>query len=51
MNKNKIEAIHAFIDDVLNDMSNIKTNTTKADLFAYIDAWRTNLNAIKTITE
>lgn len=46
-----LQTIGAFADDVLDDMSRVDMSTRKADLLAYIKAWKVNLQTIKTITE
>ena len=46
-----LQTIGVFADDVLDGMSKVDMSTRKADLLAYIKAWKVNLQTIKTITE
>ena len=47
--KDKLEAIDFFIDNIVFDIENISTNITKANLQAYISAWKTSLMTVKSI--
>lgn len=49
--KDKLDIIAFFVDNILLDMDNIDTSTTKINLNAYISAWKTNLKTIKSITD
>ncbi len=49
--KNKLDIIAFFVDNILLDMENINISTTKVNLNAYVDAWKTNLKTIKNITD
>jgi len=44
-----LEAVEAFVKDILEDMDQIQTSTTKIELKAYIEAWKTSLLTIKDI--
>ena len=45
----RLEAIEAFVNDILKDIEEVKTSTTKVELKAYIDAWRSSLLTVKDI--
>jgi hypothetical protein len=46
-----LETIRVFTDDILDDMTEVGMFTRKADLMAYIKAWKVNLQTIKAITK
>lgn len=44
-----LEAVEGFVDDILEDIGEIKTSTTKVELKAYIEAWKSSLLTVKDI--
>ena len=43
------KAVEGFVDDILEDIKEIKTSTTKVELKAYIEAWKLSLLTVKDI--
>ena len=47
----QLHTIDLFIRSILDDMHNISRSTTKADMMAHMDAWRTELTTIQHIID
>jgi hypothetical protein len=47
----QFHTIDLFIRSILDDMRNVSKATTKADMMAYMDAWRTELKTIQHIMD
>jgi|TARA_B110000027_G_scaffold72077_1_gene76802 hypothetical protein len=45
----QFHTIDLFVRSILDDMRNISRSTTKADMMAYMDAWKTELGTIQHI--
>jgi hypothetical protein len=45
----QFHTIDLFVRSILDDMRNISRSTTKADMMAYIDAWKTDLKTVQHI--
>ena len=45
----QLHTIDLFVSSIKDDMSNISRSTTKADMMAYMDAWKTDLTTIQHI--
>ena len=45
----QLHTIDLFVRSILDDMRNVSRSTTKADMMAYMDAWRTELVTIQHI--
>ena len=45
----QFHTIDLFVRSILDDMRNISRSTTKADMMAYMDAWKTDLTTIQHI--
>ncbi len=45
----QLHTIDLFVRSILDDMLNISRSTTKADMMAYMDAWKTELRTIQHI--
>ena len=45
----QLHTIDLFVRSILDDMRNISRSTTKADMMAYMDAWKTELVTIQHI--
>ena len=47
--KAQLASINLFTDNILASMNKITKSTTKSDMLAYMDAWKTELQTIKFI--
>jgi len=45
----QFHTIDLFVRSILDDMRNISRSTTKADMMAYMDAWKTELKTVQHI--
>ena len=45
----QLHTIDLFVRSILDDMRNISRSTTKADMMAYMDAWKTDLKTVQHI--
>jgi len=45
----QLHTIDLFVRSILDDMHNVSRSTTKADMMAYMDAWKTELGTIQHI--
>ena len=47
----QLHTIDLFVRSILDDMRNISRSTTKADMMAHMDAWKTELTTIQHIID
>jgi hypothetical protein len=45
----QLHTIDLFVRSILDNMHNVSRSTTKADMMAYMDAWKTELGTIQHI--
>ena len=45
----QLHTIDLFVQSILDDMRNVSRSTTKADMIAYMDAWKNELATIQHI--
>jgi len=45
----QFHTIDLFVRSILDDISKVSRSTTKADMMAYMDAWKTELGTIQHI--
>jgi len=45
----QLHTIDLFVRSILDDMRNVSRSTTKADMMAHMDAWKTELGTIQHI--
>jgi hypothetical protein len=45
----QFHTIDLFVRSILDDISKVSSSTTKADMMAYMDAWKTELGTIQHI--
>ena len=45
----QLHTIDLFVRSILDDMRNISRSTTKADMMAYMEAWKSELRTIQHI--
>jgi len=45
----QFHTIDLFLRSILDDISKVSRSTTKADMMAYMDAWKTELGTIQHI--
>jgi hypothetical protein len=47
----QFHTIDLFVRSILDDISNISKSTTKANMLAYMESWRTELTTIQHIID
>jgi len=47
----QFHTIDLFVRSILDDISNISKSTTKANILAYMESWRTELTTIQHIID
>ena len=47
----QLHTIDLFVRSILDDISNISKSTTKANMLAYMESWRTELTTIQHIID
>ena len=47
----QFHTIDLFVRSILDDISNISKSTTKANMLAYMESWRTELTTIQHIMD